>query len=315
MSQPQDIEVPPTSFRRFMRLPPEIRLMVWDCCIPSRPVGVLWLPKAKYNWTDDLGNPAGIHARAKVPPLISRVCFEARKHIYKRGNIRTMSLKGGRMWFDDKFDSIHLDPQSYPTFLLEDAHGIQNHHIPPDLRQRVNDPRIPISIYLPFWQWPFITGRPLDRTELSMEFIRQRSKCDVVHDLFELDLDYADACNCGFFGPFAESSPAFMNLSDRIQIEKLRRAIIIMNMHGRRDYSAQFSDIFYDPTRQRTLIDQFERRIAQYWAAKFGQGQASTMPEFNYVIELRWVQRRAPHVEDGLNEKDWTLHNHLVNLY
>lgn len=113
------------SFHCFGKLPIELRLSIWRECLPHRIVE-LDTPEARYALDacfDDDGLPiCDMRHTTKansVPPLISRVCHEARAVALERGHrlpnpgrpCETTMLDTSRsgQWFDPSRDIVHMN--------------------------------------------------------------------------------------------------------------------------------------------------------------------------------------------------------------
>lgn len=104
----------------FMQLPPEIRRMIWRCCLP--PQRTLYVPHraaADYIWCDQH------HPFLRLPPpMITRVCSESRSVAFETGGFEMGIFHSyddaapvdladvcpwDLSWFDHANDVLHLD--------------------------------------------------------------------------------------------------------------------------------------------------------------------------------------------------------------
>ncbi|KAL3492457.1 hypothetical protein BJX62DRAFT_250648 [Aspergillus germanicus] len=111
-----------TQFHLFLKLPTEIRCMIWCECLPQRVVE-LDFPRADIIWDDD--PPCRANAQITIAnnasPLISRVCHEARAVFFRNGYIQPLpdhsnpdledftKYMCNRPWRSPQRDSIHLN--------------------------------------------------------------------------------------------------------------------------------------------------------------------------------------------------------------
>ncbi|KAL3448436.1 hypothetical protein BJX65DRAFT_274709 [Aspergillus insuetus] len=111
-----------TQFHLFSKLPAEIRSMIWCECLPRRVVELDY-PRDDIIWEDD--PPCRANAKITIannaPPLISRVCHEARAVAFRKGYIQPLPDQSNpdlidftkymcdRPWRSPLRDSIHLN--------------------------------------------------------------------------------------------------------------------------------------------------------------------------------------------------------------
>ncbi|KAI1263781.1 hypothetical protein F5Y18DRAFT_437807 [Xylariaceae sp. FL1019] len=317
MSQTQIEEVTLTSFERFMHLPPVLRYMIWDYCMPSRPVDVLWTTRLARSRQvlriEQINGPAGVQIiYAEARPLISQVCLEAWDYVLRTGGLKVMNQNGDKMWFDDRFDWIHLNPESFGSLLRwlpPDSPSIQILDLPQDIQMRLNSRNAPISVNLPVNTSHFVRAS-MSRTNWALQCITGRVKCDVVLYQIELDLHYQDACDCGLFGLFAESSPAFVDLNDPAQIEKLGAALQITEatpVFDLLDYKGAFLRTCNDSEQVQVSIDRFAKWIVECWISEYGEAELPTMPRFNFVVQVRLARRRVVNPRNDSRRKRQTV--------
>ncbi|KAI0447230.1 hypothetical protein F4803DRAFT_546447 [Xylaria telfairii] len=232
------------SFEFFPLLPPELRLDIWEYCLPSHIIEV----HDAYYRAPFPGMP--LETRRNVigpmmpglpvkPPLISQVCQESRFFALRHGGLQPVGLKHARMWFDKRTDSISVNPRHAAIFLLYGRNDVRDEDISPILQRFVSDSTIPLCIGSRLIEYAvecdYYTSLgislPLCRqkgekgvAEWAVECISQRTECTVILDKIMLHLKHQDACECGLFGLFGESSPAHIDIQDLVQRKKLEAA-------------------------------------------------------------------------------------------
>lgn len=223
-----------TSFESFMLLPPELRLEIWEYCLPSRIIEV-------YDASCESlfsGMPLRIRRslvgpflldKPVTPPLISRVCRESRFFALRHGGLQPVGLKHARMWFDKRTDSISFNPRNAAMFFLRGSDNVRRKDISPILQKFLSDSTIPLCIGSRLVEcaieYDYYTSLGLalphpepkgkkDVAEWAVECISKRIECTVILEKVVLHLNHQDACECGLFGLFAESSPTHIDIKD-----------------------------------------------------------------------------------------------------
>ncbi|KAI8952551.1 hypothetical protein F4801DRAFT_577313 [Xylaria longipes] len=296
------LPAPPTSFPHFTRLPTEIRLMIWRCCLPPRIVEVIW---EQYHcifgplgidktWTDiALSLPV-------KPPLISRVCRESREEALFRAKydierpIKLSRCPGYahpeptwrervNLWFDKSIDTIifHSHSISAPSISL-DRSGNGDREISTKLRDILSDSSIPLCI-----------GRSLSQggrhqmtrfVKWAFEYIATRKECTVVIGEMQLHTTYQKACESGLFGHFAEADVVHIDVNDYPQKRKLQ---VAQELAG--SYPAEDLDLLhYLNTGVRRSIAKFETDMLFAWLHR-----EKPWPRNAYSIDLGPLSEQA----------------------
>ncbi|KAI0843780.1 hypothetical protein F5Y06DRAFT_255816 [Hypoxylon sp. FL0890] len=110
-------------FPQFMRLPPEIRFMIWDLALPRK---IICLQEIDRD-TEDHSFSSYHFASTSLPPSVAQVCRDSR-HVachtgrlmpIRNANVYPPNLTPGKMpswcrtqwaWFDPRLDSLYLRP-------------------------------------------------------------------------------------------------------------------------------------------------------------------------------------------------------------
>ncbi|KAI1139739.1 hypothetical protein F5Y05DRAFT_411924 [Hypoxylon sp. FL0543] len=110
-------------FPQFMRLPPEIRFMIWDLALPRK---ILCVEETDRD-TEEHSFSSYQFAPSSLPPSVAQVCRESRAVACRTGrlmpirnsNVYPRDLTPGEMpswcrtqwvWFDPRLDSLYLRP-------------------------------------------------------------------------------------------------------------------------------------------------------------------------------------------------------------
>ncbi|RWA06610.1 hypothetical protein EKO27_g8493 [Xylaria grammica] len=279
------------SFDHFPRLPPELRLEVWEYCLPQRIAEV-------YDPCHDIQEGEERHlrlcrlcrgsmnfvilGRRTAAPLLTRICRESRALALRHGSLKPVGLNHELMWFDKTTDSISFDPHIAQIVVLHVSSIYSRHHISPILEALLLDPTIPLCIGSSLIQiaaehrlWasfdPTSSLAPqigeAGVADLAVECLSLRSECTVVLEKVALHLTYQDACDCGLFGLFAESDTAHVNVKDPVQIQKLRdiddTKQTCRKRHGTWSLKTALAYLGTEKIQQR--IDAFLRYIVMFW--------------------------------------------------
>lgn len=127
----------PAVFTLFPRLPLELRLLIWEHCIPNRVVELERphedniLSNCRLTWS------ARQNAR---PPIITRVCHESRSVALRTGHSisydDSLGIGIGGMWFDSRHDTVawYWDSSQWISFgwPTEDTNDVMEyfmHHV------------------------------------------------------------------------------------------------------------------------------------------------------------------------------------------
>lgn len=277
-----------TSFHLFPDLPTELRLAIWRECLPRRVVE-LDRPEpdsALRAWNDDQVLPiCSMEHTTKansVPPLISRVCHEARYVALEEGRPLTgpdettmLSTSRSGQWFDPARDTIHrhctdcfytefdtppnnCDGNSLPRFLevAREAAGAS-------VQQALIECLAPRE------------RRPQDH----LETLRDYSVCGKV---VCLHVDLQSALDSGLFA--VDKRIVMVGAGDHARIAELRR---LWEKHGsRQDFRTAY---FFD-----TCIDD-NYKFNRKWTAS----------ELPGVLDRRWVTARWRAEDKDVRFKHW----------
>ncbi|KAI1258938.1 hypothetical protein F5Y18DRAFT_443903 [Xylariaceae sp. FL1019] len=224
------------SFTCFGELPAEIRLLIWEYCLPRRVAEIYdalfeqlsrdICEQRGFTYRPSLGVPL-------VPPLISRVCQEARAIALHSSCLQPMGISKAVLWFDKRTDAISIDPTITTSYTkhMRDANWSV-------LPRCLHDTAIPICIAarlvhheVEFKRWQKRQSLPLlgyrsqtTPVEFAVATILQRPSCTVVLRRLALHLSHQDACQSGLFGLFAESSPAYVDVANTGKLQKVLAA-------------------------------------------------------------------------------------------
>lgn len=240
-----------TSFRRFPDLPPELRLAIWRECLPRRvveldcPIPTIVL----YASDDDSDLPiCSMEHTTKansVPPLISRVCHEARSVALEKGRPppdpslfdKTTMLGTSRsgQWFDPARDTIHLYLSRLYTEPITTVTHVVRYESP--LPNFLEVAREAAGASVPHFLLEMHTPREL-RLQDQLEMIRDHFVCFKV---VCLHVDLQPALNSGLLTE--DKRIAMVGARDHDRIAEFRR---LWERHGSRDdfRTAHFFDTF-----------------------------------------------------------------------
>ncbi|GAW25064.1 hypothetical protein SAMD00023353_0102770 [Rosellinia necatrix] len=266
-------------FHYFPLLPAELRLKVWRYCLPFRVIEVYDAPQASLLCAVP-GIVESLPSLSLEPPIISRVCREARNVVLSRGGIQPIGLKHMRAWFDTRTDIISIDPEHVLFFVLRGNGLMRRQDVSAILQGYISDPTIPLAISSQLIEggWECLlqckgTQRRRSVVRWAMECMSQRTECVVVLDHAAVHLDYDYACACGLWGLLAESSLAYVDAQDPAQIQKLR------NVHrNERSTGGKYPE--------RPGI----KSLGEYFAP---ENTDQRIASFTYCVEALWLQYRT----------------------
>ncbi|KAI0162121.1 hypothetical protein GGR57DRAFT_311641 [Xylariaceae sp. FL1272] len=295
------------SFTNFACLPKELRLTIWECCLPNRVAEVC--DALLECITRDICKRNGLEYRPRrtvplVPPLISRVCQEARKVALHRSALQLMGISKSEAWFDKRTDAISIDP-AVPAWLRN--HTMEHSLSVLPAYRYLSDIKIPICIAsriiehdVEHKQWlkeNISTWYTLPRTpgELIVQSILKRPSCTVILGRLALHLSHHDACESGLFGLFAESNPAYIDLDNPGQVQKVLAARTMKRKLSCDTRCGSWG--LEDIESQRWVADILPRRIA-YFLDRF--------KELKSHIEMVAEINKVPGQEDCLEHSSRT---------
>ncbi|KAI0471246.1 hypothetical protein F4859DRAFT_522502 [Xylaria cf. heliscus] len=316
-----NLPAPPTTFPQFTRLPPEIRVMIWALCFPSRGVNVTWdgyhshSHSPRYHDIDE-HTARMILALPVQPPVISRVCRESRVEALKfakyngerpfklprrptiHGGQKPRKRAHGHLWFNRRVDMIIFEAaRPMYTGVSTLPGNISNHDrvIAPELEGLLSDPKIPICINRNFIRTRHLSvSSTCERwrvrfAEWALEYIVRRKHCIIVVWKTRLFTTYQTACESGLFGLFAEEKIAYIDIRDKRKIAAVRK----LGKLGSLDNDVQMHS--KDTRKEITTFLEDARRL---WLQKKKRNQNSTdLPtKFTPVIS---VELSLPHMPEG----------------
>ncbi|KAH8156013.1 hypothetical protein CIB48_g12234 [Xylaria polymorpha] len=259
------------------------------------------------------------------------LCRESRFFALRHGGLQPVGLKHARMWFDKRTDSISFNPRNAAMFFLRGSDNVRRKDISPILQKFLSDSTIPLCIGSRLVEcaieYDYYTSLGLalphpepkgkkDVAEWAVECISKRIECTVILEKVVLHLNHQDACECGLFGLFAESSPTHIDIKDLIQIQKLEAAYKMKQTcrkrHGTWNMRTLKRNLKAEKINQRTST--FLSCIEKLWLKNkqqhlldvstedvvLGQEDLSTdslslqrLPQFVFVIETKCVHAIA----------------------
>lgn len=222
--------VAPQTFHRFPELPAELRIAIWELCLPQR-IFTLPLRSTKFDflnkrWTRE----QAYGAKDEQPPAIAHVCFEARALVMASGSLRNIflfrirshgtktSYKWSRAWIDSKRDTAVIN-------IMQSLHpGFNNDHINSLFRNRDMHVAIDSSWGLSSLGLDELYARvirtPVIR-DVYHKFVRGHKKCDFVVLDLQLDITKEEAASTGLFGNSGASDGVLIPIEDTQQMSRL----------------------------------------------------------------------------------------------
>ncbi|KAI1410853.1 hypothetical protein F5Y13DRAFT_201823 [Hypoxylon sp. FL1857] len=228
----QTSEGPPRalqSFSKFPCLPPELRQMIWACCLPHR---VVEMHDSRRRRLVRRNRKCRAQTVPKMP-LISRVNFEARSVALRHGSVETMALFGTPVWFDSRRDSINIDcgfsirGETYDGSVV--GPGIQTLACNPDIPLSIDAALIECDYARYFenlTEWEstlYGPGKPVTGilAQWAIKLLTGRKTCSVVLRNVTMHLSHQEACASGLFGMFAEETTIHVDVEDTKQLAVL----------------------------------------------------------------------------------------------
>ncbi|KAJ5921149.1 hypothetical protein N7466_009475 [Penicillium verhagenii] len=215
------------SFYLFPRLPTELRLEIWRLCLPCR----VWetdLPTDEGIYSDepdaDGSYPCKVFSTAKLnglPPVITRVCQEARYVAEESGGIPTtdtyrdipceatfVSTTTGdiadEFWVDTKRDSAHLNWTPRYEAIYQNSSGSALASIAWCSRLVVGHPSIMADWVSSIWS----------EEEETFDFFEQIPCLWVIMRVVIIHASFREAAQTGFFGLLGDASVQIVSLID-----------------------------------------------------------------------------------------------------
>ncbi|OAQ69787.1 hypothetical protein VFPPC_02369 [Pochonia chlamydosporia 170] len=187
----------------FASLPPEIRLAIWDLCIPRclRTTNESLL-------TIQQSNQVKHHVPGVCgPPQIARVCREARKVALKDGRYydNITDFHKGRTWINCPRDIIYIDGLFKPSLATHRNHVMSVAAAAPA-----------VALYIPWHRRR--PGRAFHSGFLINDHLAHLIVCE---DQFKVEMTYEQAIELGIFGLWAENRFAMVKPGEVQMLDKL----------------------------------------------------------------------------------------------
>jgi hypothetical protein len=231
-----------------------------------------------------------------VAPLISQVCRESRffalNHLNSLNFVQIPQglgmVRNTILPFNKKTDMLRLSPVlDWPKRSKE---WVETLDISSDLQALLNDTNVPLCISYEILEHPLFhksSERKLKsegKTSLLqwvLQYISQRTEVMVSLGQLSVDLDHKEACDCGLFGLFAESTPAHIDIENlkQGQNSKQREKLEEIFNHHRycKCWEADFVKYLHTGNLQKRM-ENFRRRIRKQ--------SVRPLPRFRFVLEV-----------------------------
>ncbi|KAI8957391.1 hypothetical protein F5Y11DRAFT_363873 [Daldinia sp. FL1419] len=318
------------TFPQFRNLPPEIRLMVWDYCLPRR---VVPLHDTKFieSWRD-VAAVDNTPIACPNPPVISQVCRESRDFALMHGRLENTAFWGTPVWFNRRIDTLHVEYDCYQEFSRSGGKCIEN-----GMMQLAYRHDIPLMIEHDVFSFSFSSPFPgpyagSDFTRWAIQRLAGRAECTVVLRDAPIHMEYQDACASGLFGLFAET-PGYVNVHDPKQIDRLNA--ISRKAPANAEFNKKIHWIVehFIPTHTYEKdIDRFLQDVRTLWLKEkdalpdfFAPGDFKNqedfmkpyskfldqLPKFNFVVGLYFhdIPVDSPDVDEGQKKKPYPYRN------
>lgn len=212
----------PQTFHRFMELPPELRIAIWEFSLPHR-VHTFPTPLQKFHFRQKFWTQEQVHtAKAAQPSAIARVCCEARAVALSNGSVKKIMVRGqtkqsdrlGHVWVDPKRDTVVINlsrciPKDGKLYKCRN-----NDHLYSLLRNR--DMRVAFD-----YSWVmvgFFEGRG---RQLYHDFVKGLKDCDFAILDLQLDVTDEEAASTGLFGESGADSSILIPIEDTRQMSRV----------------------------------------------------------------------------------------------
>lgn len=220
---------PATSFPLFRHLPPELRVIIWEICLPSRliPLSALVIAHKHHYLPPRRSATAAITKLLRSvlgkPCRISQVCREsravatARRQPAEELDLEWLTGPGtGGGWFDPRTDTVFVDCDVFDKYTgiwhdVQQALGMTR-PAPPGSSSERGCVRVALANELLDWT------KPRSDAGSAETGIRQRA-WPVVMDKIWLSMSVDTACSKGRFGVFAEECTLLIELCDDTRLE------------------------------------------------------------------------------------------------
>ncbi|KAI1805125.1 hypothetical protein F4811DRAFT_570323 [Daldinia bambusicola] len=307
---------PLQTFTCFKNLPPELRLMIWEKCLPHRSVQMH--DSAHRDIERELEHtepPAG-----PLPPLIGRVCRESRDVALKHGGVEETAFWDTSVWFNRRTDNIFIGTDDYDQWLPSRSGESTNK----GMERLVYDRNIPLSIDrgVVLSHSGFPTG--YEFAIWTLERAAERTECNVVLYHATMHATHEQAIASGLFGHFAEETTIYINIEDTKKIQTLVAACDMLleqssptrdktinnelpwepppfrlppplvplplpndGLFGLKDYLTKNNDPFD------SSILSFQERVRTLWLKMNGTMDANLSPSFLFFFQK--MEEQEPH--------------------
>ncbi|KAK1763828.1 hypothetical protein QBC33DRAFT_458518 [Phialemonium atrogriseum] len=276
-----DSSLPNNTFHKFPRLPPEIRRAIWELCLPCRVVEVD-CPSPYITEPYRTCSFATTTTTNTRPPLISRVCCEAREVAFEHGSIygsiygseteecSKVSSDPGYLyatvdaWIQPSVDTIHLNWMPAYNWTLEgwhDADPIPFFHWVAD---QTGAPAVSITaeMLLPFHD-DWFKGGTQANTDAIIQLDCQREYI-VALVMVSIHIPLDIAARSGLFGLLGDDRVKLVDPSDWVAIDKYMG---LWTDHGSVDdkEAVAFKQLFSDRQAFQTRLERWKDDVAKVW--------------------------------------------------
>lgn len=305
-------------FTQFSKLPPEIRCMIWKCCLPSRIIE-LGLDLNESRCVSSI-----VQRKNTIRPSVASVCKEARDVAEQNGAIQYFKRQPGEengIWLQPKLDTLHLNWIQHQFRYMGSmaAHIRANSDLTLFVNEAVHrETPIPISVMgkpLHFFpssnieaysseNSPFICSTPDYNnghvtTVWLYDNLPPKTPIDAVLVCVNLHVPEQMARESGLFGLLADApvqTVAFDDHERLNQFDDLYRSSVAVSTHPDPDADHQLKLVFKCDLGQR-CSDWMERvewiMMAQRWVNEMTGGKLAQAD-----AEEVWIHPK-PAVQDG----------------
>lgn len=263
----------PSKFRFFPQLPTEIRLTIWTLCLPRRVHTLERVNPRRNSTTHSQGSFWRSPAFGPSPPLLSRVCREARQHALRSsGHISNYSdHPPPALWLQPGLDIVYLrwnweDRQSPGS--LDDVYTVNSAYY---------SGRLCISkdLLLPSEEEDFFRGmttpwitRYIHYYHNHISRLQRLLETHIVVEEFSFTLPQSMARKSGLFGLLGDEPIQLLDPNDMKTMSKMRRLL----KRARGSSCQETADtlrfltcVKRNPTMFLLNIDQLRRNLIRLW--------------------------------------------------
>ncbi len=225
-----------TEFHFFPRLPPELRRLIWEFCLPHRVVEIESLSFDVQGSHSSCKFYATSEANAR-PPLVTAVCQESRALAFETGDflVNSPTVESDdpdawyfvmnllpNTWYNPKTDILQLnwvpvyrpmyDSAGDPVrFLVQESRACQGASIWAELLLDFSEPNTTQFTGLLAWR---------DDSATTLSSLWGRKEYYVVHFAVSIHVSQAQAAESGVFGRLAEERVKLVEVDDLELIER-----------------------------------------------------------------------------------------------